>query len=122
MLSKTDYPLNARTLRPVLLSALVASTLALAQANPPAKPLPPGPMQPKIKAACTQCHAADRITEKHFSREQWSDELDKMTTLGAAVPDSQHDAFLDYLTANFGPLKGVVRKTRKDAAANSDAK
>ena len=96
----------------LLILVLFASLYAAAQApSAPAKPLPPGPMQPKIKAACTQCHNSSRIWEQHFSRAQWSDELDKMTALGAVVPDADRKAFLDYLTKNFGPLKGVVRKT-----------
>ncbi len=94
---------------------LAASTLAaFAQApEAPAKPLPPGPMQAKVKAACTQCHNAGRIAEKHLTRLQWSDELDKMATLGANVPDSERKDFLDYLTRNFGPQKAAVRKTPK---------
>jgi hypothetical protein len=92
---------------------------ALAQApEAPAKPLPPGPMQPKVKAACTQCHNTTRITEQHFSRVKWSDELDKMEGLGAAVPDTDRDAFLDYLTANFGPLKGSEKKSSTKAAGS----
>jgi len=92
-----------------LLSLLVlASTYAVFAQAPeaPGKPLPPGPVQAKIKAACTQCHNTGRITEQHFSRVQWSDELDKMEGLGAVVPDSERGAFLDYLTRNFGPEKG----------------
>jgi len=74
-------------------------------------------MQPKVKAGCLQCHNASRITDAHFSRMQWSDELDKMVGLGAVVPDADRKALLDYLTTNFGPLKGVTRKTPKTADA-----
>lgn len=91
---------------------LASFQLAVAQASEaPGKPLPPGPMQAKVKAACTQCHNTSRITEQHFSRMKWSDELDKMEGLGAAVPDSERKAFLDYLTSNFGPQKGVEKKS-----------
>jgi hypothetical protein len=84
--------------------------LAFSQApEAPAKPLPPGPMQAKVKAACTQCHNVGRITEKHLSRMQWSDELDKMAGLGASVPDPDRKDFLDYLTKNFGPQKPAPR-------------
>jgi len=69
------------------------------------KALPPGPMQAKIKAACTQCHNAARVTEQHKSRKEWSEQLDKMVGLGADVPDDERAAFLDYLTKNFGPEK-----------------
>ena len=78
----------------------------------PSKPLPPGPMQAKVKAACTQCHAASRITKQHKTRQEWNDQLDKMIGLGANVPDSERNAFLSYLTKNFGPEKSVKAKNR----------
>ena len=77
------------------------------------KPLPPGPMQAKVKAACTNCHNASRITSQHKTRQQWSDQLDKMIGLGAEVPDSERAAFLSYLTKNFGPEKGTSAKAVK---------
>jgi hypothetical protein len=87
---------------------LFASACAFGQApSTPGKPLPPGPMQAKVKAACTQCHNSSRLWDHHFSRTQWSDELDKMTGLGAVVPDADRKGFLDYLTRNFGPQKGA---------------
>ena len=82
--------------------------MASAQApSAPGKPLPPGPTQPKIKAACTQCHNPSRITEQHLTRQQWSKELDKMEGLGAVISD--RNAFLDYLSKNFGPGKGGAK-------------
>ncbi len=98
---------------------LFASITAAAQApEAPAKPLPPGPVQPKIKAACTQCHNTSRLWDQHFTRAQWSDELDKMVGLGAVVPDTDRKGFLDYLTANFGPQKGAgTKKSRKTTDA-----
>jgi hypothetical protein len=104
--------------RIALIVLLLASTLALAQPPevPPTKPLPPGPMQAKVKAGCLQCHNASRITEAHFSRTQWSDELDKMVGLGAVVPDADRKDLLDYLTTNFGPERGGTKKTPKSEA------
>ncbi len=64
-------------------------------------------MQAKVKAACTQCHSAARITKQHKTRREWNDQLDKMIGLGADVPDSDRKAFLNYLTRNFGPEKGA---------------
>jgi hypothetical protein len=93
--------------------------LASAQApSVPGKPLPPGPMRARIKATCTQCHNTSRITEQHLTRQQWSGELEKMEGLGAAIPDSERDAFLDYLSANFGPRKGAVKDPPKATAKN----
>jgi hypothetical protein len=70
-------------------------------------------MQPKIKATCTQCHNTTRITEQHMPRQQWSDELEKMEGLGAVIPDADRDAFLNYLTKNFGPEKGAAKDAAK---------
>jgi hypothetical protein len=98
---------------------LVASTrFTIAQApSAPGKPLPPGPMQAKVKASCTQCHNTSRITEQHFSRARWSDELDKMAGLGAVVADTDRKGFLDYLTKNFGPQKGAKTTSAKSAGS-----
>jgi len=68
-------------------------------------------MQHKIKAACTQCHNAGRITEQHLTRQQWSKELEKMEGLGAVISD--RNAFLDYLSKNFGPEKGGAKGATK---------
>lgn len=81
------------------------------------KPLPPGPMQAKVKAACTQCHNASRITEQHLTREEWSEQLDKMVALGAEIQDAERPALLNYLTKNFGPQKVSKAASKKGAAA-----
>jgi len=102
-------------LKPISHAILLSAILAFSQAPtaPTGKPLPPGPMQPKIKAACTQCHAPDRITEQHLSRDQWSDELTKMEGLGAVIPDTDRAAMLNYLVKNFGPPKGGKSTVKK---------
>jgi len=88
--------------------------LANAQApSAPGKPLPPGSAQAKVKAACTQCHNASRITGQHMTRQQWSGQLEKMEGLGAVIPDSDRNAFLNYLTRNFGPEKGAAKDAAK---------
>ncbi len=79
------------------------------------KPLPLGPMQAKVKAACTQCHNAARITEQHLTRQEWSNELEKMTGLGADIADADRAAFLNYLSKNFGPEKVGKAAPKKSA-------
>lgn len=93
---------------------LATISFAAAQApSAPGKPLPPGPMQAKVKAACTQCHNTSRITEQHMTRQEWSDQLEKMEGLGAVIPDADRDAMLAYLTKNFGPAKGGAKTAVK---------
>ena len=77
-------------------------------------------MQAKVKAACASCHNTSRITEHHMTRKQWSDELDKMEGLGAVIPDADRNAFLSYLTKNFGPEKGVTKDAVKKSGNASD--
>jgi hypothetical protein len=90
------------------------AALLIAQApSAPGKPLPPGPMQAKVKASCTSCHNAARVTEQHLTRQQWSDQLEKMEGLGAVIPDGDRDAMLSYLTKNFGPEKGASKAAPK---------
>ena len=74
-------------------------------------------MQPKIKAACTQCHNASRITEQHLTRKQWSGELEKMDGLGAVIPDADREQFLNYLSKNFGPETGGTKQASKKSAS-----
>lgn len=90
-------------LQRVFLTVFLSAFLSVAGAQ--TKPLPPGSMQAKVKAACTQCHNASRITEQHLTRQEWSNELDKMVGLGAEVQDSDRAALLNYLSKNFGPEK-----------------
>ena len=90
---------------------LASVVLASAQApSAPGKPLPPGPMQAKVKAACTSCHNVSRITEQHLTRQEWAVELDRMKDLGAVIPDADRPALLAYLSKNFGPAKGAPPK------------
>lgn len=95
------------------LAIFVFGTISLAGAQ--SKPLPPGPMQAKVKAACTQCHNASRITEQHLTRQEWSNQLDKMVALGAEVQDADRTALLNYLTRNFGPQKAAKTAVKKSA-------
>jgi hypothetical protein len=111
-------PLKRRIKTYLTVFVCVAIPLALAQAPAaPAKPLPPGPMQAKVKAACTQCHNTSRITQQHLTREQWAKELKKMDGLGANIPQADRNAILNYLARNFGPTK-AGEKTEVKKATN----
>ena len=63
--------------------------------------LPSGPMQAKVRTACTECHDAGIIVQQRLSRGAWVKEVDKMTRWGALVDPQDHDAFVEYLSTNF---------------------
>jgi len=104
---------GSRLFQRVFLAVFLFAFVSLAGAQ--SKPLPPGPMKAKVKATCAQCHNASRITEQHLTRQEWSNELDKMTGLGAEIPDSDRAAFLNYLSKNFGPEKVGKAAAKKSA-------
>jgi hypothetical protein len=64
--------------------------------------LPAGPMQGKATTACTECHEARIILQQRLSKATWTKEVDKMIKWGAVVDAGDHDALIDYLSANFG--------------------
>jgi hypothetical protein len=67
--------------------------------------LPPGPLEAKMRTACTECHEARIIVQQRLSKKGWTKELDKMIKWGAVVDPSDRDAFIDYLSLNFPPEK-----------------
>ena len=42
-----------------------------------------------------------------------------MESLGAVIPDSDRNAFLNYLTKNFGPKKAAAKDAAKTATKKS---
>ena len=88
-----------RPLLPILVAVLGGVLSAAAQTEQ----LPAGPMQEKAAEACTSCHEARIIVQQRLSKATWAKEVDKMTKWGANVDPKDHDALVDYLSANFGP-------------------
>jgi hypothetical protein len=77
---------------------------------------PPGPMQEKVKASCTSCHAAAQVTKQRKTKAEWSKVLDKMVGYGAEVSDADRPAILKYLATNFGPAKsgGAAKSVKSE--------
>ncbi len=48
-----------------------------------------------------------------MTRQQWSDQLEKMEGLGAVIADTDREPMLNYLTKNFGPAKGSAKAGKK---------
>jgi hypothetical protein len=104
-----------------LFAALGCVTALGAQstANPE---LPPGPMQAKVTTACTECHEGRIIVQQRLSKAAWTKEVDKMAKWGALVDAQDRDAFIDYLSANFGVDKPAYVADRLQSAAGKKIK
>jgi hypothetical protein len=90
----------------VLLLACAVLPFALSAQKQLAKPtedLPPGPMQAKATTSCLECHEARIILQQRLGKSAWTKEVDKMVKWGAVVDAADHDALIDYLSANFSP-------------------
>ena len=60
-------------------------------------------MQAKATTSCLECHEARIILQQRLGKSAWTKEVDKMVKWGAVVDAADHDALIDYLSANFSP-------------------
>lgn len=56
-----------------------------------------------LRRSCTRCHGLEVVRAQHLSREEWQEELNKMTAMGAKI--GNRAALLDYLSKKYGPRK-----------------
>ena len=89
--------------RALLVTLFLLTCVAMLWAQTPE--LPGGPMQAKVTTACAECHDTRIILQQRLGKAAWVKEVDKMIKWGAVVETSDHDAFVDYLSANFPPEK-----------------
>ncbi len=69
-------------------------------------------MQAKVRTSCLECHEARIILQQRLSKKVWTKEVDKMIKWGAVVDPNDRDAFIDYLSVNFGPDKPTEPESR----------
>lgn len=88
----------------ILVLVIVLCPALSAQSGAPklTEDLPTGKMQQKATTACTECHEARIILQQRLSKAAWAKEVDKMIKWGAVVDANDHDALIEYLSANFG--------------------
>ena len=79
-----------------------APPAARGRGNAAAAAGPDAPALALLNGACTACHNLDRVQNKKYSSEQWSGVVTRMKGRGAAVPDAQVPALVDYLTRTYG--------------------
>jgi len=93
------YEPNGCFLRAVFVTVLSVGLLPLLRAQSPQ--LPPGAIEPKVSAACTECHESRIISQQRLTKAAWGKEVDKMIKWGAVVDSGDRDAFVEYLSTNF---------------------
>src|ERR1700687_2040617 len=105
----------------LLTLALMGGAAVAAGAASPNEELPAGPVQETAANACLSCHEARIIVQQRLSKAAWTKEVDKMTKWGAPVDAKDHDALVDYFSANFGTDQAayVAPKTAGAEASKS---
>jgi len=91
-------------------------------AAPLIESLPPGSMQAKATTSCMECHGARIILQQRLSMAAWTKEVDKMIKWGATVEANDHDALIDYLSANFSPDQPPYEPPRSAAERSGAGK
>jgi hypothetical protein len=92
-----------------LIVALCASTTAAELDAETGLRLEPG--FDVVKVQCTVCHSARLVTQNRADREGWLQMIRWMQDSQGLWPLGENEAvILDYLAANYGPLKAGRRK------------
>jgi hypothetical protein len=108
------FEANGCFLRAALLTVLSVGFLPLVRAQSPQ--LPAGAIEPKVTAACTECHGSPIISQQRLTKAAWGKEVDKMIKWGAIVDSRDRDAFVEYLSTNFPSDKAPEVMPRAVAA------
>jgi DNA uptake protein ComE-like DNA-binding protein len=80
----------------VLVFAFAFIQTALAQDT-----LPDGPGKAQTLSVCGTCHEAAKATSVKLTREGWIETIDRMKAFGAAGPEEDFAAVLEYLATHF---------------------
>lgn len=101
--------------RLIIVGAVMCSTFAWSA------DLPSGPGKDAVMKYCTTCHSQEQATSLREGERQWGATIDKMTGMGAKIPDNAYESILGYLTKNFGPDSPLPIKVNTDSAVELEA-
>ena len=104
----------------VLTLVLICGVAIVAAASSPNEELPAGAAKEAADNACLSCHEARIIVQQRLSKAAWTREVDKMAKWGAPVDPKDHDALIDYFSANFGTEQAAYAAPR--TSVKPDAK
>jgi competence ComEA-like helix-hairpin-helix protein len=98
--------------RYIQVTLLILSAASLgAAAEDDAKLLPDGAGKDTVVKVCLSCHGTGNIRKLRLSSDDWSDKVAEMVERGAKVTESESDAVVGYLAANFGERSKVQVNT-----------
>src|SRR5271155_2834300 len=83
--------------------------------------IPAGPGKDATVKYCSDCHSIEQAVSLRQGQEEWKATLEKMTGMGAKVPDDSVDAILGYLTKTFGPDAPLPIKVNKASAVDLES-
>ena len=69
-----------------------------------------------------ECHESRIIVQQRLSKAAWTKEVDKMVKWGALVDAQDRDAFIEYLSTNFGVDKPAYVPERLRSAGGKTKK
>jgi len=61
-----------------------------------------------LAARCTVCHSIELIVQQRLDRDHWVTIVNKMSSWGAQVSESEQEALVDYLASRYHPNAGPV--------------
>jgi hypothetical protein len=120
--AKSNRLMRALDAIAIVAAAMMSLTAFSQQTAESTEDLPTGAMQAKATSACLECHEARIILQQRLSKAAWTKEVDKMVKWGAVVEANDHDALIDYLSANFSPDQPAYEPPRTSSEKTTGKK
>jgi cytochrome c5 len=54
-----------------------------------------------LQQSCTGCHSLDRVTNSHFTADQWGQVVDQMIGMGASLTTDERNFLVNYLAQTY---------------------
>ena len=70
---------------------------------------------------CSDCHSIEQAVSLRQGAEEWKATLEKMTGMGAKVPDEGYASILGYLTSHFGADAPLPIRVNKASAVDLES-
>jgi competence protein ComEA len=70
---------------------------------------------------CSDCHSIEQAVSLRQGAEEWKATLEKMTGMGAKVPDESYESILGYLTSHFGADAPLPIRVNKASAVDLES-